>query len=158
LAYRQSLLTLNESDRRLSSRQKRARWQALASSALAATAGAVPLPWVDIPAVLGIQAHLAVRIAKIYDQEITTADWTMLSSAAGSRIALRMALREALKFIPMVGMAVGAATSFAFTYALGMTWDWYFASKRGGRVPSVASLKQVFAEQLKRGNELWRAT
>ncbi|MCC7338950.1 MAG: 50S ribosome-binding GTPase [Pirellulaceae bacterium] len=158
LAYRQSLLTLNESARPLSSRQKRARWQVLASSALAATAGAVPLPWVDIPAVLGIQAHLAVRISRIYDQEITTADWTMLSSAAGSRIALRMALREALKFIPMVGMAVGAASSFAFTYALGMTWDWYFASKRGGSVPSAASLKQVFAEQLKRGNELWRAT
>lgn len=157
-AYRQSLLTLNDSDRPLSSRQKRARWQVLASSALAATAGAVPLPWVDIPAVLGVQAHLAIRIAKIYDQEITTTDWTMLSSAAGSRIALRMALREVLKFIPMVGMAVGAATSFAFTYALGMTWDWYFASKRGGRVPSAASLKQVFAEQLKRGNELWRAT
>ncbi|MEZ6074399.1 MAG: GTPase [Pirellulaceae bacterium] len=158
LAYRQSLLTLNESARPMSSRQKRARWQVLASSALAATAGAVPLPWVDIPAVLGIQAHLAVRISRIYDQEITTADWTMLSSAAGSRIALRMALREALKFIPMVGMAVGAASSFAFTYALGMTWDWYFASKRGGGVPSAASLKQVFAEQLKRGNELWRAT
>ncbi len=157
-AYRQSLLTLNDSDRGLSSRQKRARWQVLASSALAATAGAVPLPWVDIPAVLGVQAHLAVRISKIYDQKITTADWTMLSSAAGSRIALRMALREALKFIPIVGMAVGAASSFAFTYALGMTWDWYFASKRVGRVPSAASLKRVFAEQLKRGNELWRAT
>ena len=157
-AYRQSLLTLNDSDRPLSSRQRRARWQVLASSALAATAGAVPLPWVDIPAVLGVQAHLAVRISSIYDQEITTADWTMLSSAAGSRIALRMALREVLKFIPIVGMAVGAATSFAFTYALGMTWDWYFASKRGGRVPSAASLKRVFAEQLKRGNELWRAT
>ncbi len=156
-AYRQSLLTLNDSDRPLTSRQKRARWQVLASSALAATAGAVPLPWVDIPAVLGVQAHLAVRIAKIYDQEITTADWTMLSSAAGSRIALRMALREALKFIPIVGMAVGAATSFAFTYALGMTWDWYFASKLSGHVPSAANLKQVFAEQLKRGNELWRA-
>lgn len=157
-AYRQSLLTLNDTDRGLSSRHKRARWQVLASSALAATAGAVPLPWVDIPAVLGVQAHLAVRISQIYDQEITTADWTILSSAAGSRIALRMALREALKFIPIVGMAVGAATSFAFTYALGMTWDWYFASKRVGRVPSTASLKRVFAEQLKRGNELWRAT
>lgn len=156
-AYRQSLLSLNDADRPLTSRQKRARWHVLASSALAATAGAVPLPWVDIPAVLGIQTHLAIRISKIYDQQITAADWTVLSSAAGSRIALRMGLRELLKFIPVVGMAVGAATSFAFTYALGMTWDWYFASKRRGQVPSATSLKQVFAEQLKRGNELWRA-
>lgn len=156
-AYRQSLLTLNEPDQPLTWRQKRVRWQVLASSALAASAGAVPLPWVDIPAVLGIQAHMAVRISKIYEQEITTADWTMLSSAAGSRIALQLAVREFLKFIPIVGMAVGAATSFAFTYALGMTWDWYFVTRRGGRVPNAATLRKVFAEQLKRGNELWRA-
>lgn len=156
-AYRQSLLTLNEPDQPLTWRQKRVRWQVLASSALAASAGAVPLPWVDIPAVLGIQAHMAVRISKIYEQEITAADWTMLSSAAGSRIALQLAVREFLKFIPVVGMAVGAATSFAFTYALGMTWDWYFVTRRGGHIPSAATLKKVFAEQLKRGNELWRA-
>lgn len=156
-AYRQSLLTLNEADGPMTWRQKRVRWQVLASSALAASAGAVPLPWVDIPAVLGIQAHMAVRISRIYDQEISAADWTMLSSAAGSRIALQLAVREFLKFIPIVGMAVGAATSFAFTYALGMTWDWYFATRRGGRVPSAAVLRKVFAEQLKRGNELWRA-
>lgn len=156
-AYRQSLLTLNEPDQPLTWRQKRVRWQVLASSALAASAGAVPLPWVDIPAVLGIQAHMAVRISKIYEQEITAADWTMLSSAAGSRIALQLAVREFLKFIPVVGMAVGAAASFAFTYALGMTWDWYFVTRRGGRVPSAVTLRKVFAEQLKRGNELWRA-
>lgn len=70
---------------------------------------------------------------------------------------MRMAVREALKFIPIVGMAAGAASSFAFTYALGMSWDWYFADIRGGRVPSEKHLKEVFAEQLKRGHELWRA-
>ncbi len=156
-AYRQSLLTLNEPDGPLTRRQRRVRWQVLASSALAASAGAVPLPWVDIPAVLGIQAHMAVRISKIYKQEITAADWTMLSSAAGSRIALQLAVREFLKFIPIVGMAGGAAASFAFTSALGMTWAWYFATRRGGHVPSAATLRKVFAEQLKRGNELWRA-
>lgn len=156
-AYRQALLALNEPDRATSPRQRKARWQVLASSSMAATAGAVPLPWVDIPAVLAIQTHLAIRVAKIYDQEITAADWAVLSSAAGSHIALRMLVREALKFIPFVGMAVGAAGAFAFTYALGMSWDWYFANTRGGNVPSAAELKEVFAEQLKRGHELWKA-
>ena len=52
--------------------------------ALAATAGAVPLPWVDIPVVLGLQTHLALRIAKIYEQDISAADWDVLTSAAGS--------------------------------------------------------------------------
>lgn len=157
-AYRQALLALGEADRiGQSSRQQAVHRQVLASSALAATAAAVPFPWVDIPAVLGIQAHLAVKIARIYDQELTASRWAILSSAAGSRIAVRLAVREALKFIPMVGMAVGAAGSFAFTYALGMSWDWYFADLRKGNVPNPDQLKEVFSEQLRRGHELWSA-
>lgn len=158
-AYRQALLALGDSRSvGQSSRKRKARWQVLASSALAGTAGAVPMPWVDIPVVLGIQAHLAVKIADIYEQELTAARWAILSSAAGSRIALRLAIRESLKFIPLLGMAVGAASSFAFTYALGMSWDWYFADLRRGNVPSADQLKQIFSEELKRGHELWRAT
>jgi uncharacterized protein (DUF697 family) len=66
-------------------------------------------------------------------------------------------LREVLKFIPLVGMAVGAASSFAFTYAMGMSWDWYFADLRHGNVPTPEQLKEIFAEQLARGHELWKA-
>lgn len=158
-AYRQALLALDHTRKAgESTRKQRVRWQVLASSALAGTAGALPIPWVDIPLVLGIQAHLAVKIAKLYKQELTAARWAILSSAAGSRIALRLAIREALKFIPLVGMAAGAASSFAFTYALGMSWDWYFADLQKGNVPSPDQLKQIFAEELKRGHELWRAT
>lgn len=158
LAYRQAILTLNDTEtENASSRQTRARWQVLASSALAGTAGAVPVPWVDIPIVLGIQTHLAMKLAKIYDQEITPARWAVLSSAAGTRVAVRLGMRGILKFIPWVGIAAGAATSFAFTYALGMSWDWYFADLRQGHVPSSDQLKEIFAEELKRGHELWRA-
>jgi uncharacterized protein (DUF697 family) len=157
-AYRQALLALKQTDgQELSKLQRKSRWQVLTSSALAATAGVVPLPWVDIPAVLGIQAHMATRIAAIYDQEITPARWALLSSAAGTRIAVQLVVREVLKFIPFVGMAVGAAGAFTFTYALGMSWDWYFATLQKGRVPSADDLKEVFAEQLQRGQALWRA-
>ena len=157
-AYRQALLALNQADgRQLSRLQRKSRWQVLTSSALAGTAGVVPLPWIDIPVVLSIQAHMATRIAAIYEQEITPARWALLSSAAGTRIAIQLAVREALKFIPFVGMAVGAAGAFAFTYALGMSWDWYFANLQKGSVPSAEDLKGVFAEQLERGHALWRA-
>lgn len=157
-AYRQALLALNQADgRQLSKLQRRSRWQVLTSSALAGTAGVVPLPWLDIPAVLSIQAHMATRIAAIYEQDITPARWALLSSAAGTRIAIQLALREALKIIPFLGMAVGAASAFAFTYALGMSWDWYFASLQKGRVPSEADLREVFSKQLERGHALWRA-
>ncbi|QDT12334.1 GTPase family protein [Planctomycetes bacterium K23_9] len=156
-AYRQAVLALHHPQLATGSRQ-RAHWQVLASSALAGTAGAVPVPWVDIPVVLAIQTHLAVKIAKIYGQEITPARWAILSSAAGSRIAVRLAIREALKFIPLLGIAAGAAASFAFTYALGMSWDWFFADLRRGNVPTTEQLQEVFGEQLKRGHQLWRAS
>ena len=157
-AYRQALLALNQlDDHQLSKLQRRSRWQVLTSSALAGTAGVVPIPWIDIPAVLSIQAHMATRIAAIYNQEITPARWALLSSAVGTRIAIRLAVREVLKFIPLVGMAVGAAGAFAFTYALGMSWDWYFANLQKGHVASAEDLKGVFAKQLKRGHALWSA-
>ncbi|WP_417731609.1 GTPase family protein [Rosistilla oblonga] len=157
-AYRQSMLSLaSDAQQHRSKRQRRARWQILASSSLAATAGAVPVPWVDIPVVLAIQSHLAIRLGKIYEQELTASHWAALSSAAGSRIATRMALREVLKLIPWVGMAAGAASAFAFTYALGMSWDWYFASLHQGRAPSVDKLREIFADELQRGHELWKA-
>ncbi len=157
-AYRQALMALKDSSSKgRPSRRQQVRWQILASSALAGSAGAVPVPWVDIPVVLAIQAHLAVKIAKIHQEELTAARWAILSSAAGSRIALRLAMGAALKFIPLVGMAAGAASSFAFTYALGMSWDWYFADLHQGNVPSPDQLQQVFRDELKRGHELWNA-
>jgi len=157
-AYRQALLALT--DRRANGEvtlKQQVRWQVLASSALAGTAGALPLPWVDIPVVMGIQAHLAVKIADLYNQELTPARWAVLSSAAGSRIAFRLAIHGGLKFIPLIGMAVGSASAFAFTYALGMSWDWYFANLRKGNVPTPDQLKQIFSTELLRGRELWSA-
>jgi uncharacterized protein (DUF697 family)/predicted GTPase len=156
-AYRQSLIALDsglKSDHS-SERQRRARWQVLASSSLAATAGALPLPWLDIPAVLAIQTHMAYKIAEIYEQEISAANWAVLTGAVSGRVAVQIALRELWKFIPFVGVAAGAATSFAFTYALGMSWDWYFANVRKGRVPSTAQLQEVFKQQLQQGRKLW---
>lgn len=157
-AYRQAVLSLGrDDDPHRSKRQRHARWQVLASSALAATAGAVPLPWVDIPVVLGIQSHMAFRLGKIYEQELNASHWAALSSAAGSRIAARLAIRGALKLIPWVGMAAGAASAFAFTYAQGMAWDWYLANLRDGRAPTAEQLREIFAAQLQRGHELWTA-
>lgn len=158
MAYRQALLSLTgDNQQQRSARNRQARRLVLAASAMAGTAGAVPIPWVDIPVVLAIQSHMAARLAKVYDQQLTASHWTLLSSTAGSRLAARMALRAGLKVIPWVGVAAGAASAFAVTYALGMAWDWYFASVRAGRSPDENELREIFAEQLKRGRELWRS-
>jgi uncharacterized protein (DUF697 family) len=86
---------------------------------------------------------------------MTSKHWATLSSAAGTQLAVRLAARELLKVVPVIGMAVGAAGAFAFTYALGMACDWYFSVQCQGIVPSTEELKKVFSEQLVRGQKLW---
>lgn len=158
-AYRQNLLQMEEVIKDLKDQlQRKTRSTILAASSLAGTAAAVPLPWVDIPVVMAIQTHLAYRLAAIYDQQLTATTWAQMTGAAGGRIAIRMALREFLKVIPWVGMAANAAAAFAYTYASGMAWDWYFTEIRKGHVPQARELEQVFKDQLARGATLWSRT
>lgn len=154
--YRQTLLQHEELVGPLKSTiQKRAQSVILSSSTLAATAAALPLPWVDLPIVFGIQSHLASRLASIYGIELTSAQWAQLTGVAGGRVVIGMGLRELLKFIPWVGMAANAAAAFAYTYATGMAWNWYFLEVQGGHVPAADELQQIFRDQLQRGTQLW---
>lgn len=156
-AYRQSIRQmahLNESF--LRDHRKQSHSVILAHSAAAASAAAIPIPWLDIPFVLGIQSRLAYRLAAINDQPLDAATIARFSAAIGGRVALQMGIREALKFIPWVGMAVNSASTFAWTYASGRAWDWYFTRVAQGYLPSDDELKTVFADQLKQGESFWK--
>jgi len=67
-------------------------------------------------------------------------------------------IREGLKFVPWVGMAANAAAAFAYTFAGGMVWNWYFTEVRAGHVPTEAELREVYRSQLQRATELWQTT
>lgn len=158
-AYRQTLLRMEQLQETLGAmHQERSLPIVLAYSALAATAAAVPVPWIDVPAVLAIQSHMAYRLAKLNHQSLDAMTLAQVSGAVGGRIAFRMGLREALKFIPWVGMAANAAAAFALTYASGWAWDWYFLQIKKGHVPSADELRTVYRQQLERGAQLWRTS
>jgi uncharacterized protein (DUF697 family)/predicted GTPase len=130
----------------------------LAHSALAASAAAVPLPWVDLPVVIAIQSHMVHRLARLNKQRLDAATLTHVAGAVGGRIAFRMGLREFLKVIPWVGMAINAAAAFAITYATGAAWNWYFLQVKQGHVPTDEELRQVYRKQLESGAKLWRTS
>lgn len=158
-AYRQTLLRLDRVNESLTDlTRQQALPVILASSTLAATAAAVPLPWVDIPVVMGLQTHLIYRLARIHQQPIDSGTIARVTGSLGGQVAIRMAVRQTLKFIPWVGMAVNAAAAFVYTYATGMAWNWYFTRVREGHLPSDAELRDVFQEQLQQAAELWRTT
>lgn len=157
MAYQQTLIQLEEMRSALGSlhRQKCAP-VILAHSALAASAAAVPIPWVDIPAILAIQSNLARKLAQMNNQHLDAKTWARVGGAiGGGQAAVHLGVREALKVIPWFGMAVNSASAFAMTYATGWAWNWYFMERKWGHVPTTAELKQQYNEQLKRGAAIW---
>ncbi|MEW4487785.1 hypothetical protein AB1L42_06860 [Thalassoglobus sp. JC818] len=158
-AYRQNLLQMSELLEPVTTLAKEKTMPTiLGSSSLAATAAAVPFPWVDIPVVLGIQTHLVYKLASMHNIPIDAATIAQVSGVMGGRVAVTMGIRAGLKFIPWVGMAANSAAAFAFTFATGMAWNWYFTSVAQGHVPKESELKEVFQSQLKRAAHVWRTS
>jgi uncharacterized protein (DUF697 family) len=158
-AYRQTLLQMEHLRTSLGAmHQQRSMHLILAHSVLAATAVAVPVPWIDIPVVVAIQSHLIHRLAKLNHQSLDMATLGHASWATGGRIAARMGLRELLKFIPWVGVAANAAAAFAFMYASGWVWNWYFLEVKKGHIPTTDELGEMYRQQLQKGAQLWRTT
>lgn len=158
-AYRQTLLQMEQLQEAVGEMyEKRTTPIILSHSALAASAAAVPLPWVDLPVVMAIQSHMVHRLAKLNKQRLDAATLTHVAGAVGGRIAFRMGLREFLKIIPWVGMAINAAAAFAITYATGAAWNWYFVQVKQGHIPTDEELRQVYRQQLESGAKLWRTS
>lgn len=127
----------------------------LGASRLAAAAAAIPVPWVDIPFVMALQARLVQQLARLYQQPIDQALWTQLGAALGGRLAVRTMLREFLKFIPWIGSAANAAAAGGAVYATGITLSWYFQRRRQGHLPDAQELRTRYQAQLQRGAQLW---
>lgn len=156
-AYRQTLLQLHDAMRSLRDlNERRAMPYILSYSMLAATAAAVPVPWVDMPVVVGIQTHLVYKLAAIYGQKLDRHSVLSALGPLGGRMAVRQLVRESLKAIPWLGAAANAAVSYAYTFALGKASCWYFGQLRLGNAPSAQQLKEVWKEQLQHAAEHWK--
>ena len=156
-AYRQSLRQIDHLHQSLlDAHQKTCAPVILAHSFLAASAAAIPLPWVDIPVVLAIQSRLAYKLAGLNRQPLDAPTLARVSATIGGQVAVQLGVRGALKMIPWVGMAVNSAATFAYTYAMGWAWNWYFTKISQGHLPSDEELRNVYAEQLKQGESFWK--
>ncbi|KAA1259297.1 hypothetical protein LF1_18270 [Rubripirellula obstinata] len=128
----------------------------LTHATLAAGAAAVPIAWIDMPVVLGIQTHLAHRIAKHHGQTLNPTAMAQLSVVLGGRAAIRMAVRGFSKLIPVVGSAINSAAAFALVFASGKVLDWYFAQVQTGRTPSQEEVSEMYSNQLDAARAYWK--
>jgi uncharacterized protein (DUF697 family) len=123
----------------------------LSYALVAGAAAGVPVPMVDIPLFLAIQAKMFHTLASLYGQEMKVRRMTEVFSTLGLGISARLGGREILKLIPGFGSAVSALFAAASTYALGCTLCAYFSHALDGDVPDPAVLRKLYQDQYKEG-------
>ncbi|MBY0456821.1 MAG: GTP-binding DUF697 domain-containing protein [Gemmataceae bacterium] len=156
-AYRQTLLRLKDAtDALKDAHQRHAEPIILGYTSLAGTAGAVPLPFADLVVLPGIQARMAYHLARIYGQPMTPERLRELGAAVGVGMLSRQLVRQAAKFIPVVGSAVGATVAAASTYALGRALCFYFEAVCAGHVPTPDALRKFYHEHYAAAEERWK--
>jgi uncharacterized protein (DUF697 family) len=137
----------------------------IAYSSLAAAAGAVPIPVLDLVLLSGVQTRMVYHLAKLYGQPMSGKRFLEMAGSLGlgvaARQATRMTLIELLKLVPFVGSllgaAAGAALAGATTYALGKAFCFYFRRVHQGHVPKPDDLKRYYREQLAEAEKFWKA-
>jgi uncharacterized protein (DUF697 family) len=130
-------------------------------SAWSAAAGVIPVPFVDMVAVGGLQLQMLRRLAEIYDVPFSdNVGKSILATTLGSIVPISAAaptaigLASALKFIPVLGTTVAALTmpamSAGATYVVGKVFIQHFAS--GGTLLDFnpAEYREFMKSQLKK--------
>lgn len=155
-AYRQTLVNLEEATRTLHDYyERRALPRILGYSSLAATAGAIPIPWVDLFILPGIQTRMIFDLARLYGQPLTGQRFMELAGTLGMGMLVRQGIRELTKFIPIIGSLAGATLAGSATFALGKAFCYYYSAVHKGHVPKAEELKQYYREELARAERLW---
>jgi uncharacterized protein (DUF697 family) len=156
-AYRRALLTLDEATSNLEDvTTRQALPYILSYSGLAATAGAIPIPWVDLLILPGIQTRMIYHLGRLYGQPVSAEHFLQMAGALGMGLLVRQAIREVTKFIPFFGSVAGAALAGTATFALGKAFCFYYSNVLKGRVPTPEELKAYYQEQLAQAERLWR--
>lgn len=125
----------------------------LSYALLAGMAAGVPVPLIDIPLLLAIQAKMFHSIASIYGQQLTPQRMAEIAGTLGIGFAARMGGRELFKLVPGFGAAAAALFAAASTYALGATLCAYFSYALDGDIPDAAVLRGLYAKEYEEGRK-----
>lgn len=124
---------------------------------LSALCGAFPLPGLSVVTDLGViflQASMARQIAAHWGQKLEGSALNSLLGTIAGGVGMRLAINTLVKFVPFLGSAFGAVSSFATTWALGKVVDQYFAS--GGKLEPDA-MKTLFRRAVEDGKAAYKS-
>jgi uncharacterized protein (DUF697 family)/predicted GTPase len=125
-------------------------------ASLAATAGAIPIPFADLVLLPAIQTRMVYHLARLSGRPLEGSAFLELAASMGLGLLARQAIREAVKIIPFVGSAAAATLAAASTYALGRAFVLYYQQVHDGHVPDPDRLKHCYANELARAERFWK--
>jgi uncharacterized protein (DUF697 family) len=102
--------------------------------------GAEPLPGLDLPVLLGMQARMILRIAAIYGESFSAHHARELAVSLASSLAARYVGMELAKLVPGPGWIVSGVIGGLSTLAMGTAAEAYFRSGRQLSMPEVRDL------------------
>lgn len=121
------------------------------ASVLNAAIGAEPVPGLDIPFLLAVQARMVLRVAAIFGEPMNVQHAKELVATIAGGVALRYLAEEAVKLIPGPGWAVAAAIAGVGTWAIGQVAIRYFEHGKRLSAEQMRNLhKQLVKERRKR--------
>ncbi|MDD5035110.1 MAG: DUF697 domain-containing protein [Methylococcaceae bacterium] len=123
----------------------------------AAGIGLVPLPWVDLATLAGLQLNLLRSLAGIYEVEFSRQiGKSAIGALVGSDLSVGLAV-SLTKVLPGPGWATGAVSTAllgaASTYALGKVFVQHFESGSTFLTFDPAQVRAYYAQQYEQGKE-----
>lgn len=117
------------------------------STLVSLAAGLEPIPFVDIPILLGTQLRLVLRLAALYGEQMDSADAKkhareLIATIAGG-LGLRYLAQEAAKAVPFGGDFVAGAIAGAATWSIGQVALEYY---EGGKTVNPNRLRKLYKD------------
>ncbi len=157
-AYREALLRLDAVNAQFKEIYlKRAIPVIIGYSTMAATAGAIPIPFVDLFVLPSIQVRMVKALADLSGSPGGEKRFLELSASIGIGLLARQAIRQVAKLIPYVGSAVGAGLAYSSTYALGRAFVEYDQAAHAGHAPDAETVKKIYRDHLTKAETKWAA-
>jgi uncharacterized protein (DUF697 family) len=122
-------------------------------------AGVIPIPFVDMAAVTGVQLKMIKDISGVYEQEFSEVRGkSIISALLGSIIPNSLAgsfLGSTFKLVPFIGLYAGSVSMAVFsgaaTYAIGKVFVRHFASGGTFLDFNTENMRQYFKEEFEKG-------
>ena len=126
-------------------------------------AGFIPVPFLDLVTISGLQIKMIYDLCKVYDvpfkQRQARAILSGLAGGGVTTVSSAVLSASLIKHVPVIGTAVAAITqpvmSYATTYAIGAVFVRHFESNGTLMTMSVEALKSNYQEQLLKAKSLF---